>query len=324
MDNSRKNDSIATKTHPQKTAVNQQQTSVYDQNQQPGEMLAGHGMAATGAAIKTETTSATEKMSADHNIGVGGVQRDQSSVDTTEAGATAATSSVTSSDGNGTTGIPSTSTGTATGSNPATTVSHTPSGAAAAVEQMGVVALPTLPQPPPVSVLLPKPQEGPCTALVLMANVASLVDPPTKQPSLVPPAGGATSSSQMPASSSSKTVQRPAVFDKLESLVQDMQDKVHGVPVRHQKVFLTSIPFAFMGYDLIEWLMDRLSIEDSLEAVHLANLLCQFGYYFPIGELKNLLVKDDSSLYRFQSPYYWPSQHHTPDNIEYAIYLAKR
>ena len=78
MDNSRKNDSIATKTHPQKTAVNQQQT-VYDQNQQPGEMLAG-GMAATGAAIKTEATET--KMSAD-NIGVGGVQRDQSSVDTT-------------------------------------------------------------------------------------------------------------------------------------------------------------------------------------------------------------------------------------------------
>jgi len=103
-----------------------------------------------------------------------------------------------------------------------------------------------------------------------------------------------------------------------------MQDKVHGVPVRHQKVFLTSIPFAFMGYDLIEWLMDRLSIEDSLEAVHLANLLCQFGYFFPIGELKNLLVKDDSSLYRFQAPYYWPSQLHAPDNIEYAIYLAKR
>jgi len=103
-----------------------------------------------------------------------------------------------------------------------------------------------------------------------------------------------------------------------------MQDDDRGVPVRSQKMFLTSIPAAFMGYDLIEWLMDRLSIEDSLEAVHLANLLCQFGYYFPINELKNLLVKDDSSLYRFQTPYYWPSQHHTPDNIEYAIYLDKR
>ena len=25
-----------------------------------------------------------------------------------------------------------------------------------------------------------------------------------------------------------------------------------------------------------------------------------------------------------QSPYFWPSQHHTPDHIEYAIYLYKR
>ena len=32
----------------------------------------------------------------------------------------------------------------------------------------------------------------------------------------------------------------------------------------------------------------------------MANLLCQFGYYFPVSEQKNLLVKDDSSLYRFQ------------------------
>jgi len=118
---------------------------------------------------------------------------------------------------------------------------------------------------------------------------------------------------------------RPAVFSKLENLVREMQDSEHGVPVRSQKLFLTSIPAAFMGYDLIEWLMDRLCIEDSpVEAVHLANLLCQFGYYFPVSEQKNLLVKDDSSLYRFQSPYYWPSQHHTPDNIEYAIYLYKR
>ena len=38
----------------------------------------------------------------------------------------------------------------------------------------------------------------------------------------------------------------------------------------------------------------------AVEAVHLANLLCQFGYYFPVSEQKNLLVKDDSSLYRFQ------------------------
>lgn len=77
------------------------------------------------------------------------------------------------------------------------------------------------------------------------------------------------------------------------------------------------------GYDLIEWLMERLSIEES-EALNIANQLCLHGYFFPVSDCKILVVKDDSSLYRFQTPYYWPWQHKTPDNIEYAIYLVKR
>ncbi|KAK2588002.1 hypothetical protein KPH14_004077 [Odynerus spinipes] len=62
----------------------------------------------------------------------------------------------------------------------------------------------------------------------------------------------------------------------------------------------------------------------TVEALHIANQLCQYGYFFPVNDSKTLTVKDDSSLYRFQSPYYWPWQHRTPDNVEYAIYLAKR
>ncbi|XP_067013366.2 regulator of G-protein signaling 7 isoform X2 [Anabrus simplex] len=117
---------------------------------------------------------------------------------------------------------------------------------------------------------------------------------------------------------------RPRAFDKMEGLVREMQDPETGVPVRSQKLFLTSIPSAFMGYDLIEWLMERLNIDESVEAVHLANQMCQYGYFFPINDSKNLIVKDDSSLYRFQTPYYWPWQHRSPDNVEYAIYLVKR
>ncbi|XP_026666666.1 regulator of G-protein signaling 9 isoform X2 [Ceratina calcarata] len=148
-------------------------------------------------------------------------------------------------------------------------------------------------------------------------------------------------------------VHRPYAFDKMEGLVREMQDPENGVPVRSQKQFLTSIPSAFMGechrylrcgvnvsghhgqdttvgclrvagYDLIEWLMERLSIEESVEAVHIANQLCQYGYFFPVNDSKTLTVRDDSSLYRFQTPCYWPWQHRTPDNVEYAIYLAKR
>ncbi|XP_073833735.1 uncharacterized protein isoform X2 [Musca autumnalis] len=116
---------------------------------------------------------------------------------------------------------------------------------------------------------------------------------------------------------------RPMAFDKMEALVREMQDPEHGVPVRQQKMFLTSIPYAFMGYDLIEWLMDRLQIEES-EALNIANQLCLHGYFFPVNDSKTLSVKDDSSLYRFQTPYYWPWQHKAPDNVEYAIYLVKR
>ena len=59
------------------------------------------------------------------------------------------------------------------------------------------------------------------------------------------------------------------------------------------------------GYDLVEWLIDRFQIEDSLEALHLASLLCQHGYFFPVTETKNLNVKDDGTLYRFQVRPLW-------------------
>lgn len=87
---------------------------------------------------------------------------------------------------------------------------------------------------------------------------------------------------------------------------------------------------------------DQSNARTFAEALNIANQLCQYGYFFPVSDSKNLVVKDDSSLYRFQvmskdvwyggcstwfslqTPYYWPWQHRTPDNIEYAIYLAKR
>ncbi|XP_063378339.1 regulator of G-protein signaling 9 [Cydia fagiglandana] len=129
---------------------------------------------------------------------------------------------------------------------------------------------------------------------------------------------------------------RPLAFDKMESLIKEMQDPETGVPVRSQKLFLTYIPSAFMGYDLVEWLMDRFNLDEqsNVEAINLANQLCQYGYFFPVNDSKNLVLKDDSSLYRFQSPYYWPWQPPRvggsapglagSDNVEYAIYLVKR
>ncbi|XP_073943801.1 uncharacterized protein isoform X2 [Choristoneura fumiferana] len=127
---------------------------------------------------------------------------------------------------------------------------------------------------------------------------------------------------------------RPLAFDKMESLIKEMQDPETGVPVRSQKLFLTYIPCAFMGYDLVGWLMERFNFDETsnVEAMNLANQLCQYGYLFPVNDSKTPMLKDDSSLYRFQSPYYWPWQPPRvgtaptggSDNVEYAIYLVKR
>ncbi|GFN81928.1 regulator of G-protein signaling 7 [Plakobranchus ocellatus] len=119
---------------------------------------------------------------------------------------------------------------------------------------------------------------------------------------------------------------RHAVYEKMEKLVQDMQQSETGVPVRSQKTFRTFITSVFTGSDLIQWLSTRLKLSDDehSEAVKLAVLLCHYGYIFPVGDTKNLNVKEDASLYRFQKPYYWPSQYADPDNGSYAIYLVKR
>ncbi|XP_071962294.1 regulator of G-protein signaling 6-like isoform X1 [Antedon mediterranea] len=117
---------------------------------------------------------------------------------------------------------------------------------------------------------------------------------------------------------------KPLVFGKMENLITDMQNVENGVPVGSQKTFLSVVPSAFTGYDFIEWLMERLGTQDCTESLHLANLLCQYGYIFPVQEMKTLVVRDDGTLYRFQSPYFWPSQNRNPDSTDYAVYLAKR
>lgn len=116
---------------------------------------------------------------------------------------------------------------------------------------------------------------------------------------------------------------RHMVYGKMEKLIQQMQHTHNGVPVKSQKTFLTMIPAVFTGEDMIQWLRRRMNCFDE-EAQHLATLFCHYGYIFPVTDTKVLTVKDDTSLYRFQNPYYWPSQSIDPDNVAYAIHLTKR
>uniref|UniRef100_A0A4W6EQD4 Regulator of G protein signaling 6 n=1 Tax=Lates calcarifer TaxID=8187 RepID=A0A4W6EQD4_LATCA len=114
------------------------------------------------------------------------------------------------------------------------------------------------------------------------------------------------------------------VYRKIEDIVTRIQDeKAGGVAIRTVKSFLSKIPSVVSGADIVQWLMKNLSIDDPAEAIHLGSLIAAHGYIFPISD-HVLTLKDDGTLYRFQSPYFWPSNCWEPENTDYAIYLCKR
>ncbi|CAB1343734.1 unnamed protein product [Coregonus sp. 'balchen'] len=92
----------------------------------------------------------------------------------------------------------------------------------------------------------------------------------------------------------------------MEDVIARMQDEKNGIPIRTVKSFLSKIPSVF-----------------SVEALHLGTLMAAHGYFFPISD-HVLTLKDDGTFYRFQTPYFWPSNCWEPENTDYAVYLCKR
>uniref|UniRef100_A0AAX7VIF8 Regulator of G protein signaling 9b n=1 Tax=Astatotilapia calliptera TaxID=8154 RepID=A0AAX7VIF8_ASTCA len=108
-----------------------------------------------------------------------------------------------------------------------------------------------------------------------------------------------------------------------EKVVLEMQDPTTGVKLQPQRLVITTIPHAITGEDIVVWLADRFQI-DAQEARSFGSMLVALGYIYPIQDHKRLVVKPDASLYRFQTPYFWPTQQWPVEDTDYAIYLAKR
>ncbi|RLV99362.1 hypothetical protein DV515_00009824 [Chloebia gouldiae] len=116
---------------------------------------------------------------------------------------------------------------------------------------------------------------------------------------------------------------RMAFLKKIEALMMEMQNPDTGIKTQTQTVTITSIPHAVTGNDIMLWILQRLQITAE-EALHLGDLFVKYGYIYPLQEPKNLTLKADGSLYRFQTPYFWPVQSWAADDTDYAIYLAKK
>lgn len=114
------------------------------------------------------------------------------------------------------------------------------------------------------------------------------------------------------------------VYARMQGVIQKMLHSEHGVPIRsHKRRLISAVPSAFTGADIVLWLMKNLVIQSKAEAVHLANLLSRHGFFFCV-EGTDTPVKDDGTLFRFQTPYYWPSQNPSDSDFDYGVYLVKQ
>uniref|UniRef100_A0A673K9S4 Regulator of G-protein signaling 7 n=1 Tax=Sinocyclocheilus rhinocerous TaxID=307959 RepID=A0A673K9S4_9TELE len=111
----------------------------------------------------------------------------------------------------------------------------------------------------------------------------------------------------------------------MEDVIGRMQDEKNGIPIRTVKSFLSKIPSVFSesGCHFVLGLLKNPLFVPLVEALHLGTLMAAHGYFFPISD-HVLTLKDDGTFYRFQTPYFWPSNCWEPENTDYAVYLCKR
>ncbi|XP_028267169.1 regulator of G-protein signaling 9a [Parambassis ranga] len=110
---------------------------------------------------------------------------------------------------------------------------------------------------------------------------------------------------------------------KLEAFVVEMQDPKNGVKGSDQKLNVTTIPHVLAGNAIIAWIANKMKTTTE-EANVFGTMLVAYGYIYPLENHRKLVMCNDASLYRFQAPYFWPSQKWVPQDSDYAIYLAKR
>uniref|UniRef100_A0A667WR99 Regulator of G protein signaling 9a n=1 Tax=Myripristis murdjan TaxID=586833 RepID=A0A667WR99_9TELE len=107
----------------------------------------------------------------------------------------------------------------------------------------------------------------------------------------------------------------------LENTVVEMQNPSSGVKGAEQKLNVTTIPHVIAGKDIVAWIVNKMKITQE-EAQAFATMLVAYGYIYPLQNHKKLVMCNDASLYRFQTPYFWPTQKWVAEDTDYVVVLC--
>nr|XP_018668887.1 regulator of G-protein signaling egl-10-like isoform X1 [Ciona intestinalis] len=132
---------------------------------------------------------------------------------------------------------------------------------------------------------------------------------------------------------------RQLVLGQVSALIMAMQNEIfHIKPRKPKKTTINSRQSFrikssnecenFTADMLIQWLEENLDISSFEEASHLATLLCRMGFVYPCKYDWNVTItlptEDPNLQFRFQNPYYWPTETLSASDTDYASHLLSR
>uniref|UniRef100_A0A8B9HA60 Regulator of G protein signaling 9a n=1 Tax=Astyanax mexicanus TaxID=7994 RepID=A0A8B9HA60_ASTMX len=84
-----------------------------------------------------------------------------------------------------------------------------------------------------------------------------------------------------------------------------------------KKLHIQCVCLCFTGEDILAWIANHMKV-DTQEARTMGTMLVAYGFIYPLQDHKRLILKPDGSLYRFQTPYFWPAQKWKVDDTDYG------
>ncbi|KAI9344848.1 hypothetical protein DFJ73DRAFT_495637 [Zopfochytrium polystomum] len=119
-----------------------------------------------------------------------------------------------------------------------------------------------------------------------------------------------------------RTHAQERVMHMYEATICRMRDRAKGMPVKDRKRLFRTYNECFTGSELVTWLLENCNLLGRDEALRFGQNLLEFSYIISVDMAMKL--RDDNSIYIFQTSYLWPSHPWKVKGRDYLAFLLNR